>query len=115
MFYYMCMLWMFDQRVALRALIRTAMSETGGNLQKRMLREVEDVDDVVKPKSPRTGSDEIVIISSDETSSSSGSDSPSSSKEQTTSDTTSSDDLNVPISFGPVLPQFDSQVDAWKR
>ena len=104
------------------------MSETGGNVRKRMLGEATDVaEDLIKEKSIRSdetdtatsdgSSDETDTGSSDTTSSSSSSESTSSSSsdEPTTSKRTSSAAVHVP--FGPVADslQLLSEVDAWKR
>jgi len=105
-FIYYCyiVLLMFDQRVAVRQLIRAVMSESCGSLRKRLLDEAENDDDSIQQKSRRH--DEIESNSSS-TSSSSESATLSSDDEQTASDTTSSDDM--PIPFGHL---HDSQVDA---
>jgi len=89
------------------------MSGTGRKLQKRMLDEAEDVEDLVKPKSIRI--DETETDSSDtSTSVSSSSTLLSSDNEQTASGTTSSTDVHV--SSNPLTDSLElhSQVDAWK-
>jgi len=99
------------------------MSESCGNLRKRLLDEAEVADDLVQQKrlcsdgrESDSRSTESDTVTSSTSSGSSGSTLVSSDDEQKTASDTASLSADVPIPFGTSQDslQFHSQVDAWK-